>query len=176
MFYIKSEVGNGVTITAEINDDNVFTRCPECGEEHQVDLQDAVMDGQLDLYGTAIYCAECSAKREKTRAADNDSGGAVNMSQWVPDDRRDKLMAVAVLWTEYRSLANAFGEDHAATMEVRRLLEQVMEGPLSKYRRDIQNTALTVWESFDRCVEDAAGGDGELIAFYRRVLGLSEEG
>lgn len=68
MFYIKSEVGNGITIKAEINDDNVFTTCPECGEEHLADLQDAVIDGMLDLYGTAIYCSECSEKLASERA------------------------------------------------------------------------------------------------------------
>lgn len=175
MFYIKTEVGNSVTITAEINDDNVFTLCPECGEEHRADLQDAVIDGQLDLYGTAIYCAECSAKLKKMRASDKEYDGAVDLSQWVPDDKRDKLMAVSVLWADYRSLANAFGEDHAAALEARDLLERVMEGPLSGYRGEIQDRVLTVWESFDRSVEDVAEGDEELIAFYRRVLGLREE-
>lgn len=62
MFYMKSDIGNGITIKAEINDDNVFTTCPECGEEHCIDLQDAVIDGQIDLYGVAIYCKDCSAK------------------------------------------------------------------------------------------------------------------
>jgi len=43
-----------------IEADNVFTQCGRCGREVQVDLADMVMDGQLDLYGTSIYCPQCS--------------------------------------------------------------------------------------------------------------------
>ena len=65
MFWIKTDIGNGISIKAEINDDNIFTTCPECGEEHQVDLQDAVIDGKLDLYGIRVYCEACSRAREE---------------------------------------------------------------------------------------------------------------
>lgn len=84
-------------------------------------------------------------------------------------------MAMSVLWTDYRSLANALGEDHIATLEARRLLERVMDGPLCKFRDEVQVSVLTAWERFDRSVEDAAEGNEELAAFYRRVLGLNEE-
>ncbi|WP_297294239.1 hypothetical protein [uncultured Oscillibacter sp.] len=43
-----------------IEDDNVYTRCPRCGKEMQIDLGDAVIDGALDLYGTSWYCERCS--------------------------------------------------------------------------------------------------------------------
>lgn len=45
-----------------IESDNVFTRCPRCGAEIQIDLADMVIDGQLDLYGTSTYCQRCSEK------------------------------------------------------------------------------------------------------------------
>lgn len=45
-----------------IEDDNVFTQCPGCGKERQIDLADAVIDGALDLYGTSWYCEKCSEK------------------------------------------------------------------------------------------------------------------
>ncbi len=63
MYYVKAEIAEGIVIKAVITNENVFTICPECGAEHQVDLSDAVIDGQLDLYGTATYCPECSEKR-----------------------------------------------------------------------------------------------------------------
>lgn len=43
-----------------IEDDNVYTRCPRCGKEMQIDLGGAVIDGALDLYGTSWYCERCS--------------------------------------------------------------------------------------------------------------------
>lgn len=63
MYYIKAEIAQEVTIKAEITDENVFTTCPDCGVEHPVVLADTVdADGRLDLFGTAIYCPECSEK------------------------------------------------------------------------------------------------------------------
>lgn len=43
-----------------IEEDNVYTRCARCGKEMQIDLDDAVIDGALDLYGTSWYCERCS--------------------------------------------------------------------------------------------------------------------
>jgi len=57
MFYVKH---NGKKIFIE--DDNTFTMCPRCGKEMQVSLEQAVVDGKLDLYGTAFYCKQCSPK------------------------------------------------------------------------------------------------------------------
>ena len=43
--------------------DNVYTVCPICEKEHRVDISEVFSDGQSDLYGTAILCPICSAKR-----------------------------------------------------------------------------------------------------------------
>lgn len=45
-----------------IEEDNVFTKCPRCGREIQINLANTLVDGQLDLYGTSIYCHRCSEK------------------------------------------------------------------------------------------------------------------
>ena len=58
MFYIK--IGKK---KRNIREDNVFTRCPECGREHAVDLQEMLKGGDADLYGTQVYCPECSERR-----------------------------------------------------------------------------------------------------------------
>lgn len=65
MYYLKS--GKKKLF---IEDDNVFTQCPRCGKEQQIDLADAVIDGALDLYGTSWYCEKCS---EKVRSKGSDS-------------------------------------------------------------------------------------------------------
>ena len=33
MFYVKEPLKDGVDVTVEINDENVFCRCPVCGRE-----------------------------------------------------------------------------------------------------------------------------------------------
>lgn len=60
MYYLKSG-----TKKLFIEDDNVFTQCPRCGKEWKIDLADAVIDGALDLYGTAWYCEHCGKKVRK---------------------------------------------------------------------------------------------------------------
>lgn len=60
MFYVKAQINDTVDLTVEINDENVFTRCPGCGREVSIDLVKLFRDGESDLYCTAIYCAKCS--------------------------------------------------------------------------------------------------------------------
>ena len=38
MFYIKTKLPDGKTVKTDVTDENVFTRCPECGKEIGVDL------------------------------------------------------------------------------------------------------------------------------------------
>lgn len=57
MFYLKHK---GKELSIEYS--NTYTRCPHCGKEMQISLEEAVSNGVLDLYGTAVYCAACSKK------------------------------------------------------------------------------------------------------------------
>ena len=65
MFYIKTQIGEEAQLTTEITDENVFTRCLECGVELQVDLAELAYDVHFDLCGTGIYCSRCSCRRWK---------------------------------------------------------------------------------------------------------------
>ena len=65
MFYVKAQIGEGTQVTAEITAENVFTHCPDCGTELQVDLSELAANENFDLYGTGIYCSRCSTKRWK---------------------------------------------------------------------------------------------------------------
>ena len=66
MFYVKTLLGANTAIVTEITDENVFTRCPDCGTEIGIDLNDVIdEDGQLDLYGLGVCCPECSRARWK---------------------------------------------------------------------------------------------------------------
>jgi len=64
MFYMKHK---GKKLFIE--EGNVFNACPLCGRETAVDLQAVLSDGEGDLYGTQVYCHECSERRAKERKA-----------------------------------------------------------------------------------------------------------
>lgn len=61
MFYVK---GRGEKINLDY--ENVFTHCPICGKEFPVDIAELLSGGDVDLYGTSIYCPEC-AERDGNR-------------------------------------------------------------------------------------------------------------
>ena len=60
MFYVKNESGGKM----EIRSNNVFTVCPECGEEIQIDLHE-ILDGDSDLETTTVLCHKCSVEWAK---------------------------------------------------------------------------------------------------------------
>ena len=62
MFYVKSKIGNLAEINVEVTDENVYTRCPICGEEFNIDIQDFLLDEEFDLFGTSVYCEKCGKK------------------------------------------------------------------------------------------------------------------
>ncbi len=62
MFYAKERLNDAMEISIELNDENVFCICPKCGDEVQVNLEDAFADGEVDLFGTSVLCDECSRK------------------------------------------------------------------------------------------------------------------
>ncbi len=62
MFYVKETINDAVEVKVEINDENVFCRCPRCGTEVQVDLNEFFGDEDFDLYSTNLLCDECGRK------------------------------------------------------------------------------------------------------------------
>lgn len=62
MFYVKETMGDAAEVKIEINDENVFCRCPHCGSEVQVNLQDILNDENSDLFGTAVLCENCTRR------------------------------------------------------------------------------------------------------------------
>ena len=62
MFYVKENINDTLEVTVEINDENVFCRCPRCGAEVPVDFNEFFGDAEFDLFGTSICCTECSRK------------------------------------------------------------------------------------------------------------------
>ena len=64
MFYVKIKLDRDgdACIKAPIFEDNTFTTCVDCGGEVQMDLNEAIIDGALDFYGSGCRCEECSYK------------------------------------------------------------------------------------------------------------------
>ena len=60
MFYVKEPINDAMEVTIEISDENVFCRCPVCGREVMVDLEEVLGDGNGDLFDTAVLCEDCS--------------------------------------------------------------------------------------------------------------------
>lgn len=58
MFYTKYG-GKRKVITSR----NVYTRCPECGREYQIDLAETIQPGQFDFEATRVLCADCSMRK-----------------------------------------------------------------------------------------------------------------
>lgn len=67
MFYTKTKLTNGRTVKTDITDENVFTRCHECGRELPVDIAEILSDGEGDLFSTNIICCACTNKRHVKR-------------------------------------------------------------------------------------------------------------
>ena len=68
MFYIKSKAPDGRAVKSEITDENVFTKCPECGRELAVDLGEVFSEGEGDLFSTNIICSRCTVRELADRA------------------------------------------------------------------------------------------------------------
>lgn len=62
MLYVKTKINEGTCVTAELTNENVYTHCFDCGHEIQVDLDEMIVDGHLNLFGMGIRCEDCSYK------------------------------------------------------------------------------------------------------------------
>ncbi len=62
-YYVKGTTETGEPVAMPIEDDNVFTHCPDCGREHAVDLVEIASSGDFDLYSSSVCCEDCTRKR-----------------------------------------------------------------------------------------------------------------
>jgi len=65
MFYVKAKLSPDVILIAKVRNDNIYTRCPDCGEELPVDLDELIHNDQIDLDNTKVYCLHCFYRRCK---------------------------------------------------------------------------------------------------------------
>ena len=70
MFYIKENLNDTISISVEINNENVYCRCPQCGAEVPVDLSIFWTAENFDIFSSAVYCDACTKKRLKGGSGD----------------------------------------------------------------------------------------------------------
>lgn len=59
MFYMKDGNGNFINLDGEF-----YYQCAGCGKMEEIDLVEMIQqDSDMDIYSTAIYCADCTRKR-----------------------------------------------------------------------------------------------------------------
>lgn len=58
MFYVKEKIGN-TTINVKLTDENIFTVCPKCHREHNLDLEDLYCALGIDCED-GICCDDCA--------------------------------------------------------------------------------------------------------------------
>lgn len=71
MFYLKTKLANSKVVKTDITDENVFTRCPDCGRELPVDLAEVFSNGEGNLFSTSIICSACT-KKSAEKCSHND--------------------------------------------------------------------------------------------------------
>ena len=59
MYYIKSKQGD-FTICTEIKSNTIYTVCPKCQREFDLDISELITEDGIDLVSTSAYCDECS--------------------------------------------------------------------------------------------------------------------
>ena len=62
MFYVKTQLNQDAMIEVDITDTNVFCRCPFCGQEVPVDLDDFVRDEDFSIADSEVACEKCSRR------------------------------------------------------------------------------------------------------------------
>lgn len=60
MLYVKEQINYSTEINIAITDNNVYTKCPKCGCEHKVNIQELLSDNDVDIASSTEYCEKCS--------------------------------------------------------------------------------------------------------------------
>ncbi|GGB43387.1 hypothetical protein GCM10011409_21250 [Lentibacillus populi] len=61
MLYVKTKINDQVEMKVDLYEDEIFSSCPVCGKEYQVDpleIADIISQGD-DFPGTSFYCNGC---------------------------------------------------------------------------------------------------------------------
>lgn len=62
MLYVRGMSESRERVIVPIDGDNVFSYCPSCGKEVEVELSQFWNDEDFDYQETELYCERCSEK------------------------------------------------------------------------------------------------------------------
>ena len=112
MFYIKTKQHSGKMVSTEITDENVFTRCPECGREMPVDLAEIFADGEGDLFSTQVLCAACTKASTESRRSPEETKIMTDGSTVLAN-----VLRKAGYWRELSALFDQFEIEDMCELE-----------------------------------------------------------
>ena len=77
MFYARTKINSEVEIKIDLYEDEIFTQCPNCGQEIQLPPKElAEIIKEHGITGTSVYCEKCSKKMQS------------NTQIWIRKDNR----------------------------------------------------------------------------------------
>lgn len=59
-FIPKLTLSENSKVITRLSDKNVYSICPKCGKEIQVNLSDVLKEEDTDLHTTCVYCKSCT--------------------------------------------------------------------------------------------------------------------
>lgn len=65
MLYVKARISDNTEIKVDLYEDEIFSTCPECGKEVQVEpvVVASIINSEDGFSGTSIYCDDCAHKK-----------------------------------------------------------------------------------------------------------------
>lgn len=141
MFYVKADINDACSIKIDITDENVFTTCPKCGVEHAVDIQEILSDGEGDLYGTSIFCTDCTRilqeEKQSLEGPDSKIKPVFDLEAWEPKSE-DEEKIYAELHRFVIATAKNCGSYDEETQEALDLYCKVVKNGIVACKKDIQ--------------------------------------
>lgn len=62
MFYVKTKINDSIEMKVDLYDDEIFTACPKCGREIQLEPKEIanILVGDGEFASTSVCCSDCS--------------------------------------------------------------------------------------------------------------------
>lgn len=67
-YFVKRTTRTGEIEFIPLEEDSVYTICPDCGKKHPIDLGGLMQaDSEFDFCDTRVFCMECSKRKQDER-------------------------------------------------------------------------------------------------------------
>lgn len=67
-YFVKRTTRAGEIEFIPLEEDSVYTICPDCGKKHPIDLGGLIQaDPEFDFRDTRVFCVECSKRKQAER-------------------------------------------------------------------------------------------------------------